>query len=722
MPLPNPILDDRSFAQLRDELIRRIPVYNPEWTDHNASDPGITLIELFSYLGENLLYRFNQIPEATKLTFLRMLQLPLAPPRAAAGIVTFSAKAVAGVLVETATEVKAGSISFSTETEARALPVSFRSFIKRTSSAPTEGEEQLYFQQSLERLGLPIDANVAAFETSELLAPGEGDPLDVGAAIDRRLWIAVLVDGDFDPADVRDAWSGDEGMLLNVGFVPDAEAPTAFERDACPGEGAHRDRSSVEWRASTGSVVDGKPVYASLRVAGDETGGFARSGVVRLELPADATTLGPFADPDVEGAYDFPPPIDDETKEKLLFWCFAFVDEQSTPPRVLHVAPNGASVTQSVKARAELLGTGNGQPEQTFSLVHPSPLSGTVALQVEEPDGWREWSEVDSFDASGESSRHFVLDREGGVVRFGNGIRGQIPQVGQRVRVTSYRYGGGAAGNVAAGAITKVARSGVKVTNPLPATGGADREAIANALDRIPSELRRRDRAVTRGDFRELALITPGVHVGRAECLPRYFLHVEAGKEAVNAEAPGVVTVVVWPKEDVANPDAPRPTRPMLDAVCAWLDTKRLITTELYVVPPTYRRIAVMVGFEIKDGFGIEAVRRWVELVLRQYLAPLPPYGPEGEGWPLGRAIHAAELEAAAVQVDGVRFLNGLRVAEWRGGAWNEVEVVELAAHEVPALDSISVVNGENTLDPGASPAAPSGGPAIPIPVLVEEC
>ena len=48
------------------ELVRRIPVYTPEWTDHNASDPGITLIELFAFLGENLLFRFNQIPEATQ--------------------------------------------------------------------------------------------------------------------------------------------------------------------------------------------------------------------------------------------------------------------------------------------------------------------------------------------------------------------------------------------------------------------------------------------------------------------------------------------------------------------------------------------------------------------------------------------------------------------------------------------------------------------------------
>src|SRR5438128_9601027 len=90
MPIPNPILDDRSYQQLRDELVGRIPVYAPEWTDHNASDPGITLIELFAFLGENLLFRFNQIPDATKLAFLKLLQIPLRPAVPARAMVTLA--------------------------------------------------------------------------------------------------------------------------------------------------------------------------------------------------------------------------------------------------------------------------------------------------------------------------------------------------------------------------------------------------------------------------------------------------------------------------------------------------------------------------------------------------------------------------------------------------------------------------------------------------------
>ena len=90
MALPVPVLDDRSYEQLRDELLRRAAVYTPEWTDLGPSDPGVTLLELIAFLGENLLFRFNQIPDQTRLWLLRLLQVPPQPARPARGIVTFT--------------------------------------------------------------------------------------------------------------------------------------------------------------------------------------------------------------------------------------------------------------------------------------------------------------------------------------------------------------------------------------------------------------------------------------------------------------------------------------------------------------------------------------------------------------------------------------------------------------------------------------------------------
>jgi hypothetical protein len=161
----------------------------------------------------------------------------------------------------------------------------------------------------------------------------------------------------------------------------------------------------------------------------------------------------------------------------------------------------------------------------------------------------------------------------------------------------------------------------------------------------------------------------------------------------------------------------------VLRAVCERLDARRLVTTEVYVIPPTYRRVAVAVGLAIRAGYGVDAVRRWVELVLRQYLAPLPPYGPTGEGWPLGRRVHGPELEAAALQVEGVEFLEGLDVAGLAadGVTWEPGTVV-LRPHEVVELAEITVVEG-GPLVPGEDlePAASDGTP-VPVPVIRETC
>ena len=307
-----------------------------------------------------------------------------------------------------------------------------------------------------------------------------------------------------------------------------------------------------------------------------------------------------------------------------------------------------------------------------------------------------------------------MLDPEAGEVRFGDGVRGLAPALGRRIRTGGYRWGGGRAGNVAAGAIERIDGAAVKVANPLPARGGADAETVGEALERIPGELRRRDRAVTSGDFSELARAVP--EVARAECLPLFH------PRRPDDDSAGVVSVVVWPREDRRHLDAPLPDRALLNAVCAQLDVRRLVTTEVYVIPPTYRQVAVAVGLRVKPGFGVDAVRRWVEVVIRQYLSAVPPFGPAGKGWPLGRRVHGPELEAAALQVEGVEFLEGLDVAErLADGSWQPGTVI-LERYEVPELVAITVVDGP-PLAPGdgLEPVAPDR-PPVPVPVIPQVC
>ncbi|HEX5703545.1 MAG TPA: putative baseplate assembly protein [Pyrinomonadaceae bacterium] len=720
MAIPNPILDDRSYQQLRDELVLRIPVYTPEWTDHNASDPGITLIELFAFLGENLLYRFNQIPEAARLEFLRLLQIPMRPAVAATALVTFTTDKPKGVVVPVEAGLWAGKLSFETKVEAKVWPISFMAVGRVRTADPNPEAEPEVSQSAANVIDAlrPLPPGSAPVYYQNQTVDLKNPPVDFSKTVDGKLWIAVLKEKGFDEAEMG-------GALLNIGLTLDPVFASMDEVAACPGAGATTKAPAVEWKVSTGKINAGKPQYLSIAQEADSTRGLRQDGVVRLRLPQDTKQFGKFTvdDPAKLGTGDFPPALDEETEENIFCWLSAFRHDGSLFDRVLYVGANAAEVDQTKKAGLEFLGIGTGQPDQRYKLVNKSIKPSSAKLDVDEGPRWSEWTEVDSFHASQPDDHHFVIDVEAGEVRFGNGLQGLPPQLGQRIRVREYRFGGGVEGNVPAKAISKVAEfPEVKVSNPLRAHGGADAESISDALSRIPGELRRRDRAVTATDFQELALATPGADVGRAECLPRFYPPTKQGGKA------GVVTVVVWPREDAANPNAPSPDRNLLRAVCSWLDQRRLVTTELYVVPPTYRKVAVAVALEVKAGYGIEAVRHWVELVLRQYLAPLRPYGPEGQGWPLGRRVHGPELEAAALQVEGVKFLNELKVArlDERSNSWIEGSVT-LEDYEVPELAQITVVEGASVIpfDASIEPPPPKDGPVpvpVPIPIIREEC
>ena len=74
MNLPLPNLDDHSYDDLVQEAIALIPLEYPEWTDHNPTDTGIILIELFAWLTEMTLYQVNQVPDQNYASFLSLLK------------------------------------------------------------------------------------------------------------------------------------------------------------------------------------------------------------------------------------------------------------------------------------------------------------------------------------------------------------------------------------------------------------------------------------------------------------------------------------------------------------------------------------------------------------------------------------------------------------------------------------------------------------------------
>src|SRR6476620_4643290 len=125
MALPAPNLDDRRFQELVDDAKRLVQQRCPEWSDHNVSDPGVTLIELFAWMTDQVVYRLNRVPDRNYVKFLDLIGVRLFPPTAARADLTFWLSAPqpgvltvpAGTEVATERTEREEAIVFTTETD-----------------------------------------------------------------------------------------------------------------------------------------------------------------------------------------------------------------------------------------------------------------------------------------------------------------------------------------------------------------------------------------------------------------------------------------------------------------------------------------------------------------------------------------------------------------------------------------------------------------------------
>jgi len=83
MPLKDPVIDDRKYADILAEIRTRIPRYTPEWkpqwNDLNDSDPGMILAQTFAWLSEMLLFRMQRVPDLHYVKFLQLIGIELLP-------------------------------------------------------------------------------------------------------------------------------------------------------------------------------------------------------------------------------------------------------------------------------------------------------------------------------------------------------------------------------------------------------------------------------------------------------------------------------------------------------------------------------------------------------------------------------------------------------------------------------------------------------------------
>ena len=198
-----------------------------------------------------------------------------------------------------------------------------------------------------------------------------------------------------------------------------------------------------------------------------------------------------------------------ETEEARVIPVGALGDEQDEDGNYLYAV----NVVQGSTVKNDLLGSSTGAQYQSFKLRFQNVIPDTIVLMVDEGDGAKEWTQVDTFlsrDITSDSTVYSVTidDFDMCYIEFGNGIYGKIPSIYPNGISASYRIGGGASGNVQANTITVLETSIPsieKTFNPLASTVLAhDKETIEEIRNNAPASFKTRDRAITLTDYADL--------------------------------------------------------------------------------------------------------------------------------------------------------------------------------------------------------------------------
>jgi predicted phage baseplate assembly protein len=580
MPLEQeaPQLDTRTYDQIRRQLLLRIPRYAPEWTDWNESDPGVTLIELFAWLSEQLFFEMNRVPERAYIKFLKLLGMELRPAVPSTAYLTFVPQPGADPV---------GPVPLGAQ-----------------FAAQPPGGDQVIFEttEGTGLISLPL-TDVQVFD---------------GAAFTVVTTANATPGTTFRPF----GWQPQVGSALYLGFQqsnPAAQAPIFPSqmnwRVFLPVETPERRQLNCdEVRAAPVPPVElvweyrpDTTSWRRLQVFDDRSVAFTREGTIKVQGPEKSS-----------------PPI--ETKEGRVpekrFWLRVRIADKNYPtgkaPVIDFIRPNVVEVQSLATVREETLGESTGLPNQVFTTQRRPVQPDSLKLETEGPEPDREitrWERKDALLASGRDDPHFVLNAPAGEVHFGDGANGLIPVARSLIIARSYQYGGGKAANVDENMINLPlsALPGVEsVRNERRAEGGNDEEQLSDFHKTAPLRLRQRNRAVSADDYATLTQEVGGI--GKTKALAQFH------PDYPDVEVPGVVTVVIVPE---ADDPAPRPSQALLETVCRYLETRRILGTELHLIEPQYIKITVEARVQVEPYASTDEVRINIIQAINAELDPL---------------------------------------------------------------------------------------------------
>ena len=618
--LPN--LDDQNYADIVEAAKRRIPVIFPEWTDFNEHDPGITVIEVFSWLKEMQQYYLNRITDRSRADMLRLIGLELKKLSPAKTMVSFEKEAPEFVPAGTALSTAEG-MDFVTSEDFVKPDFEIKSIFlfngetmidlmkmlsdKSTSVYPfgrtlSDTGRELYIRLSDKTENVSL-----LFDIPDNIGIKRNRPAADSAFPRTTVWEYSVPDGFKPCADVRDGT-----FALSFSGEIDIETGADFSEST---HGGKLPRGFWIRVRLTDNGCEDMPQLSRVYC-----GGLKVEQKKRLCFFKDITA-------DSSGKMN----IFGVNKDDALVFVrdslgWNYCDNAEAGRDHVDISGSGIALAKDGEANVRvivfdmgfssgsMIFSSDGLPNQRFPFdPEEGVISGELRVLVKDSDRdaaprWREYSYTDNLNAAGPYDRCFSYDEERRELVFGDNERGEVPPRADRgIMVYSCAVTRGTAGNIMAGNITslKLGDREYPLLQTEDCTGGTDNESVYQAISRVNEVLGECSRAVTAADYRTAALSTPGLRIADAAAIP--FFDPQSG-EISELKAPNSVTLVAVPYSEERFP---QPDERFLSAVREHLESFRLITTEVRVIAPIYIQLDIFAEL-ICDTREVEKVKQRV--------------------------------------------------------------------------------------------------------------
>ena len=638
-----PNLFERRFNDLMEIGRAKLPSLAPEWTDYNAHDPGITLMELLAWTAEAQLYSLSRLRRDERAAYAAMLGLKPSGTQGATGLIwpdRLDPNSPASTFAKT--------VVIGEDAVINVIDSETPTFRPTHKLLWTPG-----LIQQLETRG------PRGRKTNHTAVNRRGDLafLPFGEGTGRRNVLAMTFQCRDDAGLFGSNRQNTRGALWPIGVMA---APAI-------GETVEQTTSSEGMHAHLSATLVADDQRFRLRVASDSTRGFLSTGVLLLDL--DNVTISPKS-------------FTIEFRSKGGF---------PRPPRVLRIEPNVVPVLQGQAIFRELQ-VATGIPDWSFQLGVPGLrfAEGEEPLKVEvaERTGVSNWTRCDGISDRGPDENVYELDLKNARVTFGNGVNGRIPPAESQVFV-SYSVSDGEAGSVARNRKWNVAGfAGTFGVNPEPMTGGT---AASGWI-----EQRREARKRSRDDH---ALVSSNDIVSAAKALP--LLEVaRAWVPAPDDKSPrtGVVTLIALrSRPEGKEPEEPPETPLWLEGIRSQLAPRIPLGTRLVVKAPRYVEFTIHAVLESEPSRDESVIKSNVEKALQQRLMLVDSstaVSTRQPGIPLTRRDVAAWLRT----IDGVKRVVQLQV---RGADGKDTDKIVVPRSGLPRWNSTQSTIEVNRPQPG---------------------